>query len=575
MQATLRIYGYDSFEQIAVGGMAVVYKARKLSVKKPVAIKVLLPHLAADSRFIARFQQEAEVAAKVQHDNIVNVVDYGKADSSYYIVMEYYDGLTVEELLRNQPRLPLDVALSIVLSVCGGLEAAHAAQLVHRDIKPANVILTRQGGIKVADFGLAKSVDKFVVVTQPGKVVGTPAYMSPEQTRGEPVGTQSDLFSLGVVAFELLCGRRPFSGSSYGEVVDQIQRQEPPPISSVNPMIEPPIEAVVSRLLAKSQADRYAHASEVIMDLEALMDRYNLRRDQRTLGKFVSDPVGYTDTVNQGLLERLAGEAPAGNPRNRARDPAILHYRKVLYLDPGDEGAKASLAKLGAPVVSEEAPVAAGTTPTRRTPAKAAPAADPNAEYLVILQSIDPNVETAETFALKLSMRLKSPLPRMRSLVSRAPCVIVQRIPYKKARWLISVVEELGGTARLEVIDDRVPVTDAPNMEPTLRSDPAGKTAERRSVSGGILCPRCGWEEEPDARFCSICLRLFDKTDKIDVPGMHSGFANPSENPLDQPPGASPRTAARPWHRLPLRRALFVGIPALLVIAAVLILVLR
>ncbi len=573
MQATLRIYGYDSFEQIAVGGMAVVYKARKLSVKKPVAIKVLLPHLAADSRFIARFQQEAEVAAKVQHDNIVNVVDYGKADSSYYIVMEYYDGLTVEELLRNQPRLPLDVALSIVLSVCGGLEAAHAAQLVHRDIKPANVILTRQGAIKVADFGLAKSVDKFVVVTQPGKVVGTPAYMSPEQTRGEPVGTQSDLFSLGVVAFELLCGRRPFSGSSYGEVVDQIQRQNPPAISSINPMIEPPIELVVSRLLAKPLAERYAHASEVIMDLEALMDRYGLRRDQRTLGKFVSDPVGYTDAVNHSLLERLAGDAPAGNPRNRARDAAILHYRKVLYLDPGDEGAKASLAKLGAPVVSEEIPVA-GVTPTRKTPTKAAPAADPNAEYLVILQAIDPNVETAETFALKLSMRLKSPLPRMRSLVSRAPCIIMQRIPYKKARWLISVIEELGGTARLEVIDDRVPTPDAPGPESTLRSDPAGKTVERRSTTGGILCPRCGWEEEADARFCSICLRLFDKTDKIDVPGMHSGFANPSENPLDGQP-AAPAAAARAWRRPGVRRALYAGAAAVLVIAALLVLALR
>src|SRR5262245_1373102 len=133
MQAVLRINGYDSFEQIAVGGMAVVYKARKLSVKKTVAIKVLLPHLAADARFITRFQQEAEAAARIQHDNIVNVIDSGKSDGAYYIVMEYYDGLTVEELLSMQQHLPVDVALSIVLNVCYGLEAAHAQNLVHRD----------------------------------------------------------------------------------------------------------------------------------------------------------------------------------------------------------------------------------------------------------------------------------------------------------------------------------------------------------------------------------------------------------------------------------------------------------
>jgi serine/threonine-protein kinase len=239
MQAVFRIRGYDSFEQIAVGGMAVVYKARKQSLKKTVAIKVLLPHLAADTRFITRFQQEAEAAARIQHDNIVNVVDYGKSESSYYIVMEYYDGLTIEELLRTQPRLPVDVALSIVLNVAYGLEAAHAESLVHRDIKPANVIFTRAGGIKIADFGLAKTVDKFTLVTQTGKVVGTPAYMSPEQTRGEPVGTQSDIFSLGVVAYELLTGRRPFDGSSYSEVVDRIQSYEPPQPSSFNPRSRP------------------------------------------------------------------------------------------------------------------------------------------------------------------------------------------------------------------------------------------------------------------------------------------------------------------------------------------------
>ncbi|HET6349507.1 MAG TPA: serine/threonine-protein kinase, partial [Candidatus Krumholzibacteria bacterium] len=298
MQALFRIRGYDSFEQIAVGGMAVVYKARKQSLKKAVAIKVLLPHLAADPRFITRFQQEAEAAARVQHENIVNVIDYGKSEVSYYIVMEYYDGLTIEELVRRYPRLPLDVALSIILNVCYGLEAAHAENLVHRDIKPANIIFTRQGGIKIADFGLARDVEKFTMVTHAGKVVGTPAYMSPEQTRGETVGTQSDIFSLGVVAYELLTGRRPFEGASFSEVVDRIQSHEPAAVSSLNPSVDATIAHIVTRMMAKRTDERYGRVADVILETETLMDQYGLRRDRRVLTEFFEDPEGYASAAN-------------------------------------------------------------------------------------------------------------------------------------------------------------------------------------------------------------------------------------------------------------------------------------
>jgi serine/threonine protein kinase len=526
MQAVFRIRGYDSFEQIAIGGMAVVYKARKQSIKKTVAIKVLLPHLAADPRFITRFQQEAEAAARVQHDNIVNVIDYGKSESSYYIVMEYYDGLTIEELVRTQPRLPIDVSLSVVLNVCYGLEAAHAENLVHRDIKPANIIFTRQGGIKIADFGLAKSIDKFTMVTHHGKVVGTPAYMSPEQTRGEIVGVRSDVFSLGVVAYELLAGRRPFDGGSYGEVVDHIQNQDPPLVSSFNPMVEPPFDQVVARMLRKRADERYPHVAEVVMDLEQLMDRHSFRRDRRSLGEFFNDPIGYTEAANQLVLERLVGEqpAPVANAPNQSRQAAINHYRKILYLDPGDEGARASLRRLGAGDGSPqlEAPGATG----------GAPRLNKNAEYRVILTEFDRSVETPETFALKLSMRLKSPLPRMRSLLARTPCAVANRLPYKKAKWLESVLLELGGDVRLEEFVE-------PKKEPPRPSEPkqdASKLqeqAERRTSTGGILCPRCGWEEEADAKFCSLCLRRFNKTDKLSVRGFEN-LANPEENPLTE-----------------------------------------
>jgi tRNA A-37 threonylcarbamoyl transferase component Bud32 len=565
MQAVFRIRGYDSFEQIAVGGMAVVYKARKQSLKKTVAIKVLLPHLAADPRFITRFQQEAEAAARVQHENIVNVIDYGKSESSYYIVMEYYDGLTVEELLRTQPRLPIDIALSIVLNVSYGLEAAHGENLVHRDIKPANIIFTRQGGIKVADFGLAKAVDKFNFVTHHGKVVGTPAYMSPEQTRGEVVGIQSDIFSLGVVAYELLAGRRPFDGAGYSEVVERIQNQEPPHISSFNPMVEAPFEQIVGRMLRKRVDERYRHVAEMVMELEQLMDRHGFRRDRRSLGEFFGDPVGYTEAATHAVLERLVGEAPgASAPRDRGRQAAINHYRKILYLDPGDEGARASLKKLG--VADVQPAVGPGAVPRL-----AAPTAKPkeNAEYRVILTSIDRSVETVDSFALKLSMRLKSPLPRMRSLVSRAPCAVAQRLPYKKAKWLQSVLTELGGDVRLEEFVERAPT---PPKEPSdVKQEAINRHvhAERRTTSGGILCSRCGWEEDVDAKFCSICLRRFNKTDKLDVRALETPD-NPSENPLSvtESPNTSV-TEAIEWFRSIPPVVLMVGSGALVLLAII------
>jgi tRNA A-37 threonylcarbamoyl transferase component Bud32 len=547
MQAVFRIRGYDSFEQLAVGGMAVVYKARKQSLKKTVAIKVLLPHLAADTRFITRFQQEAETAARIQHENIVNVIDYGKSESSYYIVMEYYDGLTIEELLRTQPRLPIDVALSIVLNVCYGLEAAHAENLVHRDIKPANVIFTRMGGIKIADFGLAKAVDKFTLVTHHGKVVGTPAYMSPEQTRGEVVGIQSDIFSLGVVAYELLAGRRPFDGGSYSEVVEHIQTQEPAHISSFNPMVEAPFEQIVMRMLKKRVDERYRHVPEVVMELEQLMDRHGFRRDRRSLGEFFSDPVGYTEAAAQVVLERLMGESPgASAPRDQGRQAAINHYRKILYLDPHDEGARTSLKRLG---VSETLPaIGPGAAPRLSAPTAKA---NENAEYRVILNSIDLSVETNETFALKLSMRLKSPLPRMRSLVARTPCTVAQRLPYRKAKWLQSVLQELGGEVRLEEFVEPVKTIEPSRTPSDVKQEAINQHVhpERRTSSGGILCSHCGWEEEADAKFCSLCLRRFNKTDKLDVRAFEN-TDNPEQNPLSLP--ASPNThvaEAMQWFR--------------------------
>jgi serine/threonine-protein kinase len=239
MAIRVQIDGYDSLEQIGVGGMAAVYKARKISIDKTVAIKVLFPYLATDASFTERFQREAKAAASIQHENIVNVIDFGESEGSFFIVMEYYQGRTLEDLMKDRAGVPFDVAVQIILEVALGLEAAHHLDIVHRDIKPANVIFTDQGGIKLADFGLAKKSDSMTMITQQGKVIGTPAYMSPEQAAGRPVSTSSDIFSLGVVAYELFGRRKPFEGQSYSDVLEKIQTFAPVSVTHINPSSNP------------------------------------------------------------------------------------------------------------------------------------------------------------------------------------------------------------------------------------------------------------------------------------------------------------------------------------------------
>jgi predicted Ser/Thr protein kinase len=347
MAITVAIEGYDSLEQIGIGGMAAVYRARKVSIDKTVAIKVLFPYLATDQSFIERFQREAKAAASIQHENVVNVIDFGESEGSFYIVMEYYDGRTLEQLMKERPGLPPEITIQILLEVAYGLEAAHALDIVHRDIKPANIIYTNQGGIKIADFGLARKSDSMTMITQHGKVLGTPAYMSPEQAAGRPVGPASDIFSFGVVAYELLGRKKPFEGQSYSEVLDRIQTHDPPPVTIANPLVALEFERIVQRALAKEESERYPGASALIADLEAAMDKNQIRRDRRRLVTYAKDPDQYdatfAETTIAQCLSRGAFFMQKGNTHLK---DAVLEYRRVLFIDPGHARARASLIRL-------------------------------------------------------------------------------------------------------------------------------------------------------------------------------------------------------------------------------------
>jgi eukaryotic-like serine/threonine-protein kinase len=255
------------------GGMAEVYRARDIRLDRIVAIKTLRADLARDQIFQARFRREAQSAASLNHPNIVAVYDTGEDMATGvpvpYIVMEFVDGRTVRDLLQEGHRLLPDRSLEIIDGVLRALDYSHQAGIVHRDIKPGNVMVTRNGDVKVMDFGIARAMsDAQATMTQTAQVIGTAQYLSPEQARGERVDSRSDLYSAGCLLYELLTGRPPFTGDSPVAIAYQHVRENPIPPSQVDPDVPAWADAIVLKAMAKSPADRYQTAADLRADLQ-------------------------------------------------------------------------------------------------------------------------------------------------------------------------------------------------------------------------------------------------------------------------------------------------------------------
>lgn len=329
---------YQVLERVGQGAMGIVYKARDPMMRRLVGIKTISSDIASDKDLHDRFYREAISAGTLSHKNIITIYELGEEGGHPFIAMEFLVGEDLKSKLDRSAKLTLEQRLQWMIEMCEGLAHAHEKDIIHRDIKPGNVFITREGEVKILDFGLARLMSS--VATKTGSVMGTPSYMSPEQVRGEKVDHRSDLFSAGATFYELLAFKKPFTGESIHGVFFQILEKMPPPLSEVNPWIPKELEAVVTRAIAKDVGERYESAAEILADLRRIESSLPEKRNR--LRREALAAIGEVEPLlarYRMLLDREGISAAEAEQETLVLSPDLLN------VDPS-----------GAPTVTEELP---------------------------------------------------------------------------------------------------------------------------------------------------------------------------------------------------------------------------
>jgi eukaryotic-like serine/threonine-protein kinase len=340
---------YTLLEEVGQGGMAVVYRAQDETLKREVAVKVLHHHLSAEPESKARLEREAQAVAKLRHENILEIFDYsGSEAESAYIVTEFIDGVTLKQLLATRALGFPEVAALIVAEVGGALAHAHAFGIIHRDIKPENVMIRKDGLLKLMDFGIAQVVD-LQRMTVTGQLLGSPAYMAPELIEGKPLDFRTDVFSLGIMLYQLATGSLPFSGKNPHEVLRRIVEGKFPDPRSLNRRVSDALARVMARALARRPDDRYAEVGRMVEDLRELLAEAGLGEGgpgtRAELAAFFADPAAYEAALPARLAAALNSSARRQLEAGRTAK-AIELWSRVLAFDPQNAHVAAALRRL-------------------------------------------------------------------------------------------------------------------------------------------------------------------------------------------------------------------------------------
>ena len=270
---------YEIIRSIGEGGMANVYLARDIILERNVAIKILRGDLAGDEKFVRRFQREALSASSLSHPNIVEMYDVGEDNGTYYIVMEYVEGMTLKQLIKKRGSLSLSEAIDIMLQITDGIKEAHDSYIIHRDLKPQNILIKENGEVKITDFGIAMALNS-TQLTQTNSVMGSVHYLPPEQASGKGATIKSDIYSMGILFYELLTGKLPFKGDNAVEIALKHMKNDIPSVREINDSIPQSVENIILKATAKNPKNRYESAAEMHDDLLTCLneDRLNEKK---------------------------------------------------------------------------------------------------------------------------------------------------------------------------------------------------------------------------------------------------------------------------------------------------------
>lgn len=340
---------YEILERVGGGGMAIVYKGLDILLNRHVAVKVLRQQYVHDEEFIQRFRREAQAAASLSHSNVVSIYDVGQEEDVHYIVMEYIEGTTLNELIKEKAPLQVEEAVHIASQICDALDHAHHNQIIHRDIKPHNILLGKNGRVKVTDFGIARAVTSSTI-TQTGSVVGSVHYFSPEHAKGTSTGEQSDLYSLGIVMYQMLTGRLPFLGESPISVALKHLQEEVEEPRKVNPLLPQSVENIILKAMRKNPAERYRSAKQMLDDLDScllphrrneakinFLDEDELDEEKTRIipairpGQYMSEADDEENDMNPKGKQAEA-ETTAGSKKNRWVKPTVWIVVLLLLL---------------------------------------------------------------------------------------------------------------------------------------------------------------------------------------------------------------------------------------------------